>query len=101
MPETWRYTSSYTVQQSDIDNGGVVNHSLKITNTASADRLQTVPESASLSVNVLQNPHLSFPTRRSSDLVDAAGDLINYTVTVANTGNMTLTGLTVADPLVT
>ena len=59
------------------------------------------PESASASVNVLQNPDLTITKTADVASVDAAGDLINYTVTVANTGNMTLTGLTVADPLVT
>ena len=29
---------------------------------------------------------------------DAAGDVINYTITVANTGNTTLTGVAVTDP---
>jgi len=30
---------------------------------------------------------------------DAVGDMLNYTVTVTNTGNVTLTGVTVTDPL--
>ena len=32
-------------------------------------------------------------------LADAAGDVLNYSVTVTNTGNVTLTGVTVVDPL--
>ena len=32
-------------------------------------------------------------------LADALGDVLNYTVTVTNTGNVTLTGVTVVDPL--
>jgi uncharacterized repeat protein (TIGR01451 family) len=32
-------------------------------------------------------------------LADSAGDVLNYTVTVSNTGNVTLTGVTVVDPL--
>ena len=32
-------------------------------------------------------------------LADAVGDMLNYTVTVTNTGNVTLTGVTVVDPL--
>ena len=32
-------------------------------------------------------------------LADAVGDVLNYTVTVTNAGNVTLTGVTVVDPL--
>jgi uncharacterized repeat protein (TIGR01451 family) len=32
-------------------------------------------------------------------VADAAGDVLNYTVTVTNTGNQTLTGVSVVDPL--
>ena len=32
---------------------------------------------------------------------DEAGDVINYTINVANTGNMTLTDIDVSDPSVT
>ena len=32
-------------------------------------------------------------------MVDEVGDVLNYTVTVTNTGNVTLTGVTVVDPL--
>ncbi|MEZ4636197.1 MAG: hypothetical protein R2856_14750 [Caldilineaceae bacterium] len=32
---------------------------------------------------------------------DAAGDVINYTIVVTNTGNTSLTGVTVSDPLIT
>ena len=38
-------------------------------------------------------------TTDSDGKVDAAGDVINYSITYSNTGNVTLTGVTVSDPL--
>jgi uncharacterized repeat protein (TIGR01451 family) len=89
------------VTQDEIDNGGVVDPGLTIDNTASADSDQTDPESASASVAVIQDPDLEILKTASVASVDAAGQVIDYTVTVENTGNMTLTGLAVADPFVT
>ena len=34
----------------------------------------------------------------TAPVADAAGDVVNYTITVANTGNTTLTGVAVTDP---
>jgi uncharacterized repeat protein (TIGR01451 family) len=99
--ETWTYTGTYTAQQSDIDNGGVVDDSLKITNIATADTAQTDPKTASASVPVDQQPDLDITKVADRSSVDAAGETINYTVTVDNAGNMTLTGITVTDPFVT
>jgi uncharacterized repeat protein (TIGR01451 family) len=98
--ETWHYTASHTVTQDDIDNGGVVDPALTISNTATADTDQTAPESASASVTVQQHPALDLEKTADVTSVDAAGDVINYAITVENTGNMSLTGLVVSDPFV-
>ncbi|TMJ01358.1 MAG: DUF11 domain-containing protein [Alphaproteobacteria bacterium] len=102
LTETWQYTVSYTVTQSDIDNGGVVNPSLTHDNTASVTTALGVSDSDSVSVSVLQDPRVA--VTKSAVVADgsanAAGDVINYTITVHNAGNMTLTGVTVSDPSV-
>ena len=97
--ETWKYTVSYTVTQNDIDNGGVVNPALTHDNTATATTFEGVNGSGSVSVAVVQNPHVTLV--KSATVADgsanAAGDIINYTITLTNAGNMTLTGVTVTD----
>ena len=92
--------------QADIDNNGGGDGD--IDNTATADSDQTGPVTDSATVPLAQSPALaidktrdrSMRRQRRHSLVDAAGDVINYTVLVTNTGNETLTGVTVTDPLI-
>ncbi len=98
--ETWQYSASYTLKQADIDNGGVVDPALKHNDDATVSTDQT-SLTTSASVSIVQNPHLTVAKAADVASVDAAGFVIHYTVTVGNAGNMTLTGITVSDPLVT
>jgi uncharacterized repeat protein (TIGR01451 family) len=101
LGEIWQYTATHTVTQAEIDNGGVVDPALAISNTASASTAQSASATATASVPVVQNPDLTIAKMADIASVDAADDVIHYTVTVANAGNMTLTGITVSDPFVT
>ena len=100
--ETWQYAVSYTVIQADIDNGGVVNPALTHNNTATATTAQGAEASASASVAIHQNPHLMLTKNATvpGGTADHAGEVISYTISVVNDGNMTLTGLAVSDPSV-
>jgi len=109
--ETWQYTANHTVTQAEIDNGGVVNPALAYNNTASVTTDQGTQnpngdadanDSASASVLIVQNPHVTL--HKAATVADgtanANGDVINYAITVVNDGNMTLTGAVVSDPSV-
>jgi uncharacterized repeat protein (TIGR01451 family) len=102
LGETWRYTADHTVTQAQIDNGGVVDPTLAIINTASATTDQGASATASASVGVAQNPSLAlakngtFNDANSNGLADP-GETIGYSFTETNTGNMTLDGVTVSD----
>ena len=101
---TQSFGSSYTLTQTDLDtNGGGDGH---IENTATADSAQTDPVSDTELVNVNQRPSLTINKTlegitggNGNALADAAGDILNYGVTVANAGNVTLTNVSVVDPL--
>src|SRR5205814_943892 len=108
------YTASRTVTQDDIDNGGVVATpgTLTIDNTATVTTAQSeqnpggdpdATASDSASVVIVQDPHVTLTKSAvvADGIADAAGDVINYTINVANIGNMTLTGISVTDPSVT
>lgn len=102
--ETQTFASSYTLTQADLDtNGGGDGH---IENTATADSNETGPVDDSERVDLSVRPSLSINKvlagisgGNGNLLADAAGDLLNYDVTVSNLGNVTLTNVSVVDPL--
>ena len=89
-------TGTYTVLQSDIDNNGGGDGD--IDNTVTGDTDQTLPDTAVEAVPVVQTPSFTIAKVATEADVDTAGDVIHYTITLTNTGNMTLTGVTVSDP---
>ena len=96
VDETWYYTASHTVTQAEIDAGS------DISNTATADSDQTGEDTDDAAIPVDQNPALNIAKEASvpGGTADAAGEVINYTIAVSNTGNQTLTGVTVTDPFI-
>ncbi|MBD2392370.1 MULTISPECIES: DUF11 domain-containing protein [Aphanizomenon] len=96
--EKWAYTATHTVTQAEIDAGS------NIVNTATVDTAQTdPPKTASAFVPVEQNPSLNIVKNATvpGGTADVFGEIINYTISVENTGNQTLTGVTVTDNFAT
>ena len=90
-------TALYTLQQTDLDSGGVQN---------TADVASTDPTGEATDANDTVNS--GFTQRTSVSLVKSAtplpnpanvGDLLTYTFMLTNTGNVTLTSPQVVDPI--
>lgn len=102
--ETWRWTGSYTVQQNDLDTAGGGDDDLDNTATVSSDQLpdavvsEEVPIVTTAELTIVKNGTLNDDDGTAGQ---SAGDTVDYTVTVQNTGNTSISGVTVADPLVT
>jgi len=95
--ETWQYSASHTVTQAEFDAGG------SISNTASVatDQGAMSSDSASVAINAqpamtLVKSALGYHDLNNNDVADA-GDVIDYSFMVNNTGNTALHNIGVAD----
>ncbi|WP_035456984.1 DUF7507 domain-containing protein, partial [Algoriphagus terrigena] len=89
-------TTSYTVTQADIDNGSFVNIATVVGTDPEGEEVDDLDE---VPVNGINNPGLSVDKVADVDTYVEAGDVIPYTIVVTNTGNVTLSNVTVEDPL--
>jgi gliding motility-associated-like protein/uncharacterized repeat protein (TIGR01451 family) len=112
MSNSGTFTASYVLAQADIDKGVVLNLALtdgkgpkgKAVNATSTDPTSvdtpTDPECQTCTETVIpQNTSISIVKQADKTVISQIGEVINYTLTVTNTGNVTLTDVTVTDPL--
>lgn len=104
--ENWTWTYTYTATQTDIDSDGGGDGDIDNTATVSSNELGD--QSDSQAVVIAQASSLNLIKEVSDDnatWVDSVtvlvGDPVYYRVRVENTGNTTLTSLTVTDPACT
>jgi len=91
VTETWTYTASHTVTQVEIDAGA------DIVNVATADSDETGPETDSASVAISRGPAIAVLKAADRVSVTSAGEVIGYSYEVTNTGNVSLTDVTLID----
>jgi len=87
----------YTVTQDDVDAGEIVN-------TATAGSDQTPDEDDTVTTPVDQTPAIELVKEaelESGETIGKAGDIIEYTLTATNVGNVTLDNVVITDDLIT
>lgn len=93
--ESTACTASYAVTQADLDNGSVTNYAYATTgyqdNTVTSNTDQATATAD-------QNPGLTTVKAALESSYASVGDVINYTITVQNTGNVTIDNIVVSDP---
>ncbi|MGJ9715823.1 DUF7507 domain-containing protein [Actinotignum sp. GS-2025b] len=89
-------SGSYILTQADIDRGGVDN----IATATGIDPSGTaVSAQGTATVQLPEAPALAVTKTATSPATIAAGEQVQYSIAVRNTGNVTLHGIAVSDPL--
>lgn len=91
--ESWTWTTTYSASQSELDAGEL------LTNTVVASTQEAGSAEDTAVTSVSQAPQISIAKSTSTADYTAIGDVINYTLTVTNTGNVVLETLQVNDPI--
>ncbi len=115
--ETWSFSGQYEITQADIDargnfdgqdvdstNDNIVRNFAGVSSLSTDD--QSTTRDTFVDTRVTYSPvltidkvFLNVTDGNGNGLADAAGDQLNYRVVVTNSGNVTLTDVTVTDPL--
>jgi uncharacterized repeat protein (TIGR01451 family) len=85
-------TASHTITQADVDAGHYLNTACANDGPGGAAEV-----CADSDVNIGQNPSLAVDKTSTTTLITAVGQVVPYSYVVTNTGNVTLTGVTLAD----
>jgi LPXTG-site transpeptidase (sortase) family protein len=95
-------TATHTFTQAELDAGGTLDNQVTASSNEAADATDA------LSIPIVQTPSLTVAKEVSDDnstwvesVTVSVGATVYYRVRVANTGNLTLTGLNVTDPACT
>ena len=91
-------TATYVATQADLDGGSIVN-SATVAGTPPGGGAP-VTDTDGTTVIATASPSIAITKAASPNNVINAGQVVAYTFVVTNTGNVTLTGLAVSDPLV-
>ncbi len=97
-------TGVYTVTQADIDSGKVINSALVTAKDPKGNDVtdisgSTVTNNTPTETPLAQSPGLTVTKTANTISYSDVGDVINYTIQVKNTGNVTLHQIVVTDPL--
>ncbi len=93
-------TASYSTTQADVDAGKVVNTASATAKDKLTSGVDVVSNESSVTINGGQNPAMSV-TKTSLTTVLIKPSIVNYSYVVENTGNLTLTGISLSDDNIT
>ncbi|WP_341953160.1 AraC family transcriptional regulator [Salinibacterium sp. TMP30] len=92
-------TSTYVIKQSDVDAGSVKNTATSTGSFGATTVNNPSPQVTTPTVAATRTISLTKSGALAAGATGVAGDVVTYNFVVRNTGNVTLTGVTLTDPL--
>ncbi|PWQ98013.1 DUF7507 domain-containing protein [Leucothrix arctica] len=93
VDETWIYSCDYTVTQAEIDAGSVENTATAAGTPAGGTLANATDDNT---ISVVADPKWTL-SKTSSSTPTAVGQIVSYTFALENTGNVTVSGVTLTD----
>ncbi len=93
---TMTCTGEHAATQAEIDSDGGGDGDIDNTATATANELPSEQDSAS--APIVQAPAMTLAKTSGTSVISVPGQLVSYTFVITNTGNTTLTGVSLSDP---
>lgn len=90
---TMTCTAQHTVTQAEMNAGG------NLTNNVTASSNEAPDATDSLSIPITQTPGMSVVKSSTATAYSMVGDVLDYEIAITNTGNITLTNISLDDPL--
>jgi uncharacterized repeat protein (TIGR01451 family) len=90
--ETWVYTATHLVTQTEIDDGTIFSNAMTV---GTAQMASKTSNAATTTITQTPNVQVTKTADKAGPLV--VGDVITYSFLVKNTGNVTLSGISVAE----
>ena len=91
-------SASYSVTQADLDAGEVINNASADANLPNGDPIPTAEDTAV--IDAVPSPELDIVKTALTADYSAVGDIIDFEITLTNTGNVSVSGIVVDDPLI-
>lgn len=108
LGETWIFTGSHTITQTELDNNGnllpagngILRNTVSVTGQKpDGTSVYPVPPTAEKNIPIVSAGSFTVNKSSTTTLITKAGQIVPFSITIANTGNVAISNVVVTDPM--